>query len=249
MSRPRRGIRALLSIHDVMPQTLERVRKASQEMAALGLPPAVLLVTPGAGWQEPGLAELHRLARAGHPLAGHGWTHRAAHVRGWRHRLYSALISRQTAEHLALDAASIAALIERNFAWFSENGFAPPQLYVPPAWGLGALSAAAMRSLPFRYYETLTGVFDSERNQWIRLPAAGFEADTPARVLALRTLNAANTALSRWTRRPLRIAVHPYDLELRMADALRVLLHRVEEACTLEQLGRSLAVEQIPKQG
>ena len=111
-------MRAYLSVHDVMPHTLDRVR------ALLGGPlsrfPAghvPLLVVPGREWNEADLAQLRDWQAAGHPLAGHGWMHRVERYGGWRHRVHAALISRDVAEHLALEAEGILDLMCRCHAW------------------------------------------------------------------------------------------------------------------------------------
>jgi hypothetical protein len=214
----------LISIHDVMPHTLARVRGILDELHGHG-PQATLLVTPGVNWGDEELAELHRLAGDGHPLAGHGWVHRVDAVRGWRHRLYSAVISRRVAEHLERDEAAIATLIERCHRWFEVNGFEPPELYVPPAWALGPISLGALRALPFRYYETLTGMLDVRTGRRRRLPLVGFEADTACRRTTLGIVNAANVGLAKALRRPLRLSIHPEDLNLRLAGMLRRAIH------------------------
>ena len=110
---PDRASPILLSVHDVMPSTLPRVSDLLDKLTQTGAGPADLLVVPGLDWRPDQIETLAGWHRAGHRLAGHGWCHRARHIRGWRHRLHSALISRDVAEHLALDRAGIADLIRR----------------------------------------------------------------------------------------------------------------------------------------
>jgi hypothetical protein len=54
----------------------------------------------------------------------------------------------------------------------------------------------------------------------------GFEADTRLRQVALRAFNPLNVAVARRRKVPLRISVHPHDLELLLAEDLRRLLRR-----------------------
>ena len=69
------SLAALVSIHDVMPETRTQV---TAMLARLRLPceAVTLLVVPGKDWQEGDLDWLRSLQNAGHPLAGHGWSHR-----------------------------------------------------------------------------------------------------------------------------------------------------------------------------
>ena len=115
------SVRALLSVHDVMPQTLAPVADILARLRCLGLPPATLLIVPGCRWDADELAQLRRWQKQGHELAAHGWHHRARAIRGLRHRLHAALLSRDAAEHLALSSDEIAALMRRAHDWFGRN--------------------------------------------------------------------------------------------------------------------------------
>jgi hypothetical protein len=81
-----------------------------------------------------------------------------------------------------------------------------------------------MLKSPFRLFETLTGIYDAENCSFLRLPLAGFQADTAFREYSLSALNAANIAFARMAGRPVRLAVHPGDMGLRLAGPLRRLL-------------------------
>ncbi len=213
-------MKTLFTIHDVMPETLDPVLGIISLLDAHNLPPAPLLVSPGHSWRPEQLKTLRELSDKGHELAGHGWTHRARHIRGLGHRLHALFLSRRAAEHLALSGEELHDMIQRCFLWFPNNHLPPPTTYVPPAWGLGKLSRKTMRQLPFRYFETLTGIYDTHTDRLQTLPLIGFEADTPTRKIGLAALNAANLNLARLTRRPLRVAIHPHDLHLELADRL-----------------------------
>lgn len=218
MRQPFAGL--LISIHDVMPETLDRIDELIELLRDSGHGPPSLMIVPGRCWDADSIARIRGLAEAGHELVGHGWSHHAASIRGLRHRLHSAIISRNAAEHLALDAAGIAALIRRCAGWFTEHGLPAPALYVPPAWAMGCMPRAGLAGLGFRYYETLSGIYDSETGVMHRIPVAGYEADTLLRAVSLRVSN----ALNRWSARragALRVAIHPQDLRLRLAGDLR----------------------------
>ncbi len=226
----RTGFQALVSIHDVMPETRTRVTELLRTMPET-IPPEriVLLVVPGRDWSGADRDWLRSLQQQGYELAGHGWFHQCAPPRTLYHRLHSLLLSRDAAEHLSLDANAIAELIRANRHWFDQQGLEPPELYVPPAWALGSIPSTGLKTLPFRYYETLTGIHDIERDRFRRLPVIGFEADTPARARMLRLINAIQLRLARWWRRPVRVAIHPHDAELYLARDLRACLDAVED--------------------
>lgn len=84
---------------------------------------------------------------------------------------------------------------------------------------MGGLSRETLARLPFRYYEYLSGVYDSLARRWHRLPLLGYEADTPWRVLPLRLWNRLNRILAYKTG-VIRIAIHPFDWKLRLARDL-----------------------------
>lgn len=224
------ALRGLVSIHDVMPETRPAVSALLEGLSALPASAVTLLVVPGRAWSMDDLAWLRELQRRGHPLAGHGWYHRCAEPRTLGHRLHSAVLSRNVAEHLSLNGEGVVALIRACHAWFGERGLTPAPLYVPPAWALGPLPAARMRTLPFRYYETLTGLHDSHTGRFTALPLVGFEADTAGRALGLRLLNGVNLAAARLSGRPLRIAIHPYDAGLRLGAELPRWIARLDRA-------------------
>lgn len=234
---------ALVSIHDVMPESMDRVEALLARLAARDIDRVTLLVVPGLDWNAGQLARLRDWQARGHELAGHGWRHEARTIRGWRHRLHSRLISRHAAEHLALDEAGIAALIRRCHDWFAAQRLTSPRLYVPPAWAMGAIRRERLSTLPFRYYETLGGIHDFREGISYRLPLLGFEADTPARARGLRLWNRLNRNPGCWYG-PLRCAIHPRDPELllgRDLDEYLAVLRSVglEEICVSRELDRS----------
>jgi predicted deacetylase len=205
---------ALFSLHDVAPATLSAVQDLVAALAELRVTRITLLVVPGREWNEDALDRLRALQREGYRLAGHGWSHQCDRIAGWGHWLHSCCISRRAAEHLALSPRCREALLHRCFAWFSQVGLAPPRLYVPPAWALGKLPRQALRRQPFELLETLSGVRSARTGRLWRLPLIGFEADTRARAMGLRAVNALNRAAATVWRRPLRIAIHPQDPSL-----------------------------------
>lgn len=204
---------ALVSVHDLMPATMPAVRRTLDLLERHQVHPVTLLVVPGTGWDAAGIEELRAFQRAGHVLAGHGWRHQAEQIRGLRHRLHSLFLSRNVAEHLALDAAGILALMRRCRDWFQAQDLAPPNLYVPPAWALGPIRTDALRHAGlFQQVEVFSGVLDTASGRLAKAPVLGYEADAALRVPVLRLWN----ALGR-RRAPaagaLRIGIHPGDID------------------------------------
>jgi len=217
-------VKVLVSIHDVMPENMDGVMEIIKIMNGLGLPPALLLVTCGREWRTEYLERLRGLARKGHALAGHGWTHKAPSLGGFGHRLHALFLSRDCAEHLALTPEEAVRTMRRCHGWFEELELPRPAMYVPPAWGMGRVSRQQLRELGYRWYETLTGIYDARTDTFRRLPLTGFEADTATRKLTLTVLNRANIALGRITDRPVRLAIHPADLRLGLSKQLKGIL-------------------------
>lgn len=229
------GLQALVSIHDVMPETRSRV---TDMLATLALPAQVvtLLVVPGRQWSRDDLAWLHGLQAAGHPLAGHGWIHQCQPPVTLYHRLHSALLSRQVAEHLSLSNEGIVRLVQDCHDWFGRHGLTVSSLYVPPAWALGRLERSRYRALPFRYVETLSGVLDTVTGQRARMPLVGFEADTGFRARFLALFNALSVARARNSSVPVRIGLHPFDLSCRLSRQIVPLLAQVNTFTTYDAL-------------
>lgn len=211
-------------MHDVMPETLSLVEDFLALCSSYTIPPMTLLVVPGCDWRDDQLDRLRELAGLGHELAAHGWLHRVGTPRGLYHRLHSILLSRNAAEHLALDGKGILALMRRSHSWFAEHDLPAPSLYVPPAWALGAVARDSLASLDFERIEVLRGVLELRTDYLHPLPLVGFEADSAFRAVSLRVWNSSQIGLARIRQRALRIGVHPHDLNLRLGGRLRELL-------------------------
>lgn len=217
-------MRALISIHDVMPETLDAVEGHIERLRAHGHQRVTLLVVPGRQWDAGTIERLAQWQRQGLELAAHGWHHRAQRLGGPYHWLHAALISRRCAEHLELAPHQIVELMEAAAGWFSDQGLQLPETYVPPAWALGSLSRDRIARLPYKRIEITRGLLSTIDGRLERLPLVGFEADTAAREHLLRRWNRFQTKWAWRRQRPLRIAIHPRDHELRLADELQRLI-------------------------
>ena len=228
-------MRALLSIHDVMPSSRSAVGAMLAQLFVsvplLRPQDITLLVVPGQHWSGDDLDWLRRMAANGHRLAGHGWSHQAVRRRSLFHRLHSAVLSRDAAEHLSKPEHELVALVLRCHAWFAQHGLPVGPLYVPPAWAMGSISGRALMSLPFTLLETLSGVRDVRGGAQLVLPLAGYEADNDWRARMLVISNRLNWQWAKRSGRIVRIGLHPFDLQYRLADHLIHDLNRVTQFC------------------
>ena len=222
---------ALISIHDVMPETFGRVAEILRRLSEDSHQPVTLLVVPHKDWTPEQLRQLCIWSRAGCELAGHGWTHQAAPRKNFYHRLHSLVLSRNAAEHLSKSPDEITEMIRRCWNWFAENDLPQPELYVPPAWAMGRLRRKDLDSLPFEMYETLFGVYHRATRRLHRMPLAGYEADNLFRKLALQLLNPLNQSLAALLARPLRVSIHPYDPQLLLGKSMWSTLERCARPC------------------
>lgn len=213
-----------IAIHDVMPDTLARVDEQLDLIDGHCPGPVTLLVVPGKAWRAADIDRLREWIAAGHALAGHGWRHRVRAIRGLKHRLHSLFVSRDCAEHLALDGDGIVELMTRNRQWFIDHDLPAPELYVPPAWALGRVERRQLVATGFERVETMSGYLDVASGHFTRSALIGFEAASTWQVPVLKASNAVNRLLAR--RLPLRVALHPDDHRLPLAGDLETALAR-----------------------
>jgi len=217
-------IPAIVSVHDVMPATLSKIEALLNGLLkSLPKQHIILLVVPGLDWSEHQISILKRLQAQGYEIAGHGWQHHTEKVLNLYHRLHSAFISRQVAEHLSLAEDDISELMLRNFNWFLEHDFKPPQLYVPPAWAMGHICKQTLQRLPFYCVESTRGFTDTKTGTIRLLPLVGFEADTALRAACLRIWNRTNLKFAK-TFGAIRVSIHPDDDQLRIANQLKSII-------------------------
>ena len=227
------------SFHDVAPDTIGLTRQMLSDLARNNIKSVTLLVVPAIrSWTAHDLAVLKSLEDEGYVLAAHGWTHTNAPPRSLYHKVHSALFARNAAEHLDKNATEILEIMRRSRAWFEASGFQNPSLYVPPAWALGAVSLEMVATTGFEFVETLTGIYETSTQSFQRVPLVGFQAFTKAQAVALRVSNAINKAIAGVTGRPIRVAVHPYDLSLLSAGELKAMVECEHMPLALEDYMR-----------
>lgn len=228
-------VHAIISIHDVSPVTIQQVQGLIALVPENCQKNLLLLIIPGGEWSQTDLQQLKNWQEQGFTLAGHGWHHQVAGIKGWYHRLHSWLISRDAAEHLALEEGEIAVLLKKNYRWFIEHNLKPPQLYVPPAWAMGSIAKSELTKLPFQYYEFTDGIYDAKNHIYKKLPLAGFEADTILRKQLLKLWNKINCYLSS-SERPLRLSLHPNDNSLLLKESFKSYLSQVRKSYSCQSI-------------
>lgn len=212
-------MQAILSIHDVMPETLIHVHQILQSMQHIPTHKVTLLVVPGKDWSPSDVKQLKQWQINGYILAGHGWQHRCIDQKNKYHRLHSLFLSRNSAEHLSQSTESIHRIMQACFHWFHQQHLPVSSLYVPPAWALGRWKTNSWHAVPFTMIETTSGIMQ-KNGKTQRLPLLGFEADTVIRSSFLRLFNCINHWISKKTKRPVRIAIHPFDLQFNLSQNL-----------------------------
>jgi len=230
---------SIVSVHDVMPETWQNVQYIIQYLLLCQVTHMTLLVVPGKNWKSEHVNQLRQYSDCGIELAGHGWSHQVGEYGGLYHRLHALLLSRHSAEHLALTSAEIASLISRCHGWFFDQALPQPKLYVAPAWAMGSITRTKLATLPFRYYEYLTGIYDSHSNRFLRLPVLGYQADHFLRVPALWSANILSHLSVHFTRSMVRIAIHPGDLGLKLANGIDRDLRRTTRFLAYQRIGES----------
>ena len=227
----------IVSLHDVMPETMQRVEEILAFCQQTSIPPFTLLVVPGKDWSAKHMERMHEFADMGYQFAAHGWQHRFDEYGGIYHRVHGAVLSRRSAEHLAHKQDEIMRLMQRSYDWFQSHNLPSPTLYVPPAWAVGNIARSKLALTPFDQIETLHGVFNIKSNRFHALPLVGYEADTLVRALFLRAWNTGQWMLARSVHRPLRIGIHPDDLHLKLKRTLSRLMQRPLQFRSYQDVG------------
>jgi hypothetical protein len=206
----------VVSVHDVAPATRRACERWIDDLEELGLP-TTMLVVPGP-WKAPAIADDRRFGgwvrgcqRRGHEIAQHGWTHTAT-MRGSRgRRLVGRAVARGCAEFWTLDEDEAARRLCLGRAQLRSEGIEPVG-FVPPGWLASAGAMRSMSALGYRYTTSHTAVIDfatGSRHRAVALSnRTGGSLERPGSALMTRTAR-----LLASQGRPVRIALHPEDVE------------------------------------
>jgi predicted deacetylase len=209
--------RALISLHDVSPLTLEDCRRAVQMLRELGLVAADLtcFVIPfhesrRAIDEDPDtLRFLRELADAGATLVMHGLTHRmpgrAWTPAGW---FRAHVFARGQGEFYRSDTADAERRLEQGRAIFRRAGLeAALRGFIPPAWLLSAAARQVVSRAGFEFYELFGGIVHGDRLLAPRVIGWGSLSEVEARATAIYA-----ALQSRLPAADTRLAVHPADM-------------------------------------
>lgn len=117
---------ALISVHDIMPETLPRLKEMVGFFDRLNIKNVYLLIVPDRQWEPVGISYIRSLNQRGYHLAGHGWQHECLGKKKAYHRIHAAFFSRNAAEHLSCKTCEgVTKLICRCYFWFEKSGLPP----------------------------------------------------------------------------------------------------------------------------
>tara|TARA_A100000164_G_scaffold46823_1_gene35282 strand:- start:102 stop:806 length:705 start_codon:yes stop_codon:yes gene_type:complete len=214
---------SIISIHDIMPHTLDKIKIIIKKLEKVKCSPPTLLVVPGKNWNKNDINFLKTIQKYGYEIAGHGWYHETKNISTIYHKLHSNFISRNVAEHLSLSNKEIIILMNDCLEWFEKNQFQKPITYVPPAWALGKISKKDISNSSYKIIETLSGIYFE--GKFKRMPLVGYETDNLFRVITVSFINFLSEKISVYTNTPLRISIHPNDFSYQLKSKLEKILN------------------------
>ncbi|MFP5391206.1 MAG: DUF2334 domain-containing protein [Gammaproteobacteria bacterium] len=231
-----------VSIHDAAPATWAQCEQLVAAVRAVADIPLTVLVVPrfhDLPVQPPDewrfVRALDALARRGHELALHGYTHLdgASPARTLGARWLRTVYTEGEGEFAAIGAAEARRRIELGLEWFTRHGWRPAG-FVAPAWLLGDAAWQAVREYPFMYTTTFQRfhVLPGRRSVWS--PSLVYTARNRAGRLV--SPHAATLLAAVLRSAPLvRLALHPRDAlhPLLLAHAQRLIGRLLEQRVAL----------------
>ena len=244
----------LVSLHDVAPGSFAQSRRWLTEVERYGMR-ATLLVIPGA-WRGAQMRArddferwLHDSEAAGHEIALHGWEHVAVDdpsaPGSFFERTRSAVRARGCAEFAGLGPVEARRRLELGRAVLHDAGF-QPRGFIPPGWLARESTNAVLADLGFEYTATQWSVIDLLHGARHSIPSTSQRPNSPVTGAAAR-VNLRLTA--RWlaTGRPLRMALHPDDLNDRLliTSTRAMLSEAIRHGYQANTYGRHVAQERV----
>jgi predicted deacetylase len=213
---------AIISLHDVAPHHLPRLRRAEAVLADLGVRKATYLFVPHFHRGRPSDADADFVAwcRAEHPFAVrwflHGYTHldAAPSAAGLSlvQRAWSRWMTGGEGEFLPLGAAEQARRIRDGRDCFRAVLQHEPDGFVAPAWLHNAALAPVLRDAGIRIFEDHHHVHDALHDRSLHAPVITWATRT--RLRRWSSILGTPFLLAAWRATPrLRLAVHPHDFD------------------------------------
>ena len=216
------ALKLLLSLHDVTPAHLQRLRRAESLFGDLGVTHATYLVIPryhgASAIDEP---EFRTWCRQARPFGVHWCLHGYYHeeritdghgrlsLRNW---LARRLLTAGEGEFLDLREREAAARIDLGRHLFRACLGSSPRGFVAPAWLFNKALMATLRTQGFAWTEDHGRIYHVPSGMAIDAPVITWATRTFVRRHGSAVL--APVQLRCWRRRPvIRIAVHPLDFD------------------------------------
>lgn len=212
-----------LSLHDVAPPHLERLKRAEQLLCDLGVSRITYLMVPdfhASGASERNDAFL-RFCRGERPFevewALHGFHHRETapeQAGSFRERFARRWMTGGEGEFLALTQPEAELLLRRGVESFRTVFGTAPRHFVPPAWLWHPELPQALAAVEIESFEAHRGIarVDGGEAHWLDAPVITWATRTWLRRKGSLVVCPALSA--RWSDKPLvRIAMHPNDFD------------------------------------
>jgi hypothetical protein len=212
----------LLSLHDVAPVHLDRLRRAEAVLERLGVTRVTYLLVPdfhGRGRADAAagfVAWCRRPRRFEVRWALHGFTHRddappdprPTPAERWKARWMTG----GEGEFLRRDTSVLEDRLRRGIGVYRAVLDAEPDGFVAPAWLFTSALPPLLRRMDFGWTEDHRAVHALRDGQRIPAPVITWATRTPFRKWS--SIRGTPILLSRWRNRPvLRLAVHPHDFD------------------------------------
>ncbi len=215
----------LLSLHDVTPFHLDRLKRAEEVLLSWGATQASYLLVPDfhGAWPVEKHEAFGAWVRAPHPYPVewllHGFFHseavepaggtRPAGLGAW---FKARFMTAAEGEFHALGRLEADARLRRGVQAFEQSVGSRPAGFVAPAWLFNDNLIPALGGLGFGFTEDHGSVYDVEGGRTLRCPVITWATRTTLRKYA--SCLAAPLLLHHWASGPaLRIAVHPSDFD------------------------------------
>jgi predicted deacetylase len=234
-------MKLLVSLHDVTPYHLPRLRRAEALFGAIGIRKLAYLLVPQFHGSYPSDKDPDFIAwcREPRPFEAewqlHGFLHlepphsgRGA-ARPWTDAIKRRLLTGGEGEFLALDSSAQRSRLTAGRGVFRCCLGRDPETFVAPAWLFNRSTLPLLREMGFRYTESHRRVYSLQTGESLRSPVITWA--TRSRLRKVASLLAGPLLTRLWEEEPvLRVAVHPFDFESRrtIASIEYVLGHLVE---------------------
>jgi predicted deacetylase len=241
-------MKLLVSLHDVTPFHLPRLRRAEALCRSIGIRKLAYLFIPHYHGRYPSDEYPDFIAWCREPRTFevewhlHGFHHlEPASVsrgpgRSWSDAVKRRLLTDGEGEFLALDLLAQRSRLTAGRAVFRRCLGREPKTFVAPAWLFNAALPPLLRELGFRYTEDHGRVFALQTGESLRSPVITWATRTAVRKAGSLLASPLLTRL--WQEEPvLRVAIHPFDLDSPRTTASiqgvlgRLLAHREQAFC------------------